>query len=126
MGDGRVARMVGKRLAGLVWLINELVRNEESGRGKTTSGPGACAFATRRQAGLGAIPRVPVLSGIDACRRTLCKAHQVPRHCCCCYNNNNGNNHRQKDNMSWKHTNKTLQILKSAEEGGYGVLAAIV
>lgn len=28
--------------------------------------------------------------------------------------------------MSWKDSNKTLQILKSAEEGGYGVLAAIV
>ncbi|OKL58147.1 hypothetical protein UA08_06447 [Talaromyces atroroseus] len=27
--------------------------------------------------------------------------------------------------MSWKETNKTLQILRSAEEGGYGVIAAI-
>lgn len=27
--------------------------------------------------------------------------------------------------MGWKDTNKHLQILKSAEEGGYGVIATI-
>ena len=27
--------------------------------------------------------------------------------------------------MSWKDANKHLRILKSAEEGGYGVIAAI-
>ena len=27
--------------------------------------------------------------------------------------------------MSWKENNKTYQILKAAEEGGYGVVAAI-
>jgi len=28
-------------------------------------------------------------------------------------------------NMEWKKDNKTYQILKAAEEGGYGVVAAI-
>ncbi|CDK28784.1 unnamed protein product [Kuraishia capsulata CBS 1993] len=28
--------------------------------------------------------------------------------------------------MEWKNTNKTLQILKAAEEGGYGIIATVV